>query len=192
MTFYAPNDDYDEEWDVFCLVCGGPCLNPNMVKKDHGYQDPDSPAPHDVSVIAHLPLLSDLGRRLDWLDKCLGVPANNEPIQLGLYDRTGDFKLPNDALFGPYPSYAQVPKTDKKQYGLNCHAKCYQLLHDRLGYKLRYQDIWPKLEAANDDSECLNSTYGGITDYHEHVGNLQQLMYHNAHVTCCMLGQSVD
>ena len=76
---------------------------------------------------------------------------------------------PGKQVFGPYPSYAQAPRTDNKLYGLNCHAKCYQVLRDRLGYRLRYQDIWPKLAAANDDSECLDSTYGGITEYHEHV-----------------------
>ena len=99
----------------------------------------------------------------------MGVPENNVPLELGLYDTQGDFALPNRQLFCPYPSYMQAPSEDHKQYGLTCHAMCYQLLQERLWYNLLYQDVWPLLDAANDDNTCLDSEYGGMTEYQEQV-----------------------
>ena len=128
MDLYEPEyDSFDHngvDWDVHCLVCGAPSLNPAKMCL--------------VSRLANLP---QEPTAYDWLDKCIGIPEDNVLIELGLYDHQGDFQLPNNRLFGPYPSYAQAPRTDNKLYGLNCHAKCYQVLRDRLGYRLRYQDI---------------------------------------------------
>lgn len=181
MSFY--DADPHPTWDVFCLICGGPSLNPAKKpaqKPQWANVDPHEPK---TSIISDLPHLSELAGQFDWLDSCIGIPEDNEPVELGLYDGQGDFRLPGDRLFGPYPSYAQAERTPNKQYGLNCHAKCYQLLRNRLAYTLQYQHIWPKLAAANDDSECLNSDYGGMTEYHEHVrstgnGNAELLSLH--------------
>lgn len=169
MAFYSHRprpEDGAPTWDVFCLICGGPSCNPAKIEKPYfGFL----PRPQPASIVSDLPHLSELVSNFGWLEDCIGIPEDNIPVALGLYDGQGDFELSGNRLFGPYPSYAQAERTPNKTYGLNCHRKCYQLLRDELGYKLRYQDIWPKLAAANDDSECLNSTYGGMTEYHEHV-----------------------
>lgn len=163
-AFYSNQPaDGEPSWDVFCLICGGPSCNPAKIAKTI------YPQHKQVSVISDLPHLSELASNFGWLEECVGIPEDNMPVALGLYDGQGDFELSGNRLFGPYPSYAQAERTPNKTYGLNCHRKCYHLLHDELGYKLRYQDIWPKLAAANDDSECLDSTYGGMAEYHEHV-----------------------
>ena len=136
-------------WAVYCLVCAGPPLNPAMF-------------PSELDVI------QEHAHEFGWLDKYVGVPESNEPVKLGLYDCQGDFGLPSNRLFCPYPSFRQAARGQHKQYGLTCHAKCYQLLQERLGYQLRYEDVWPLLDAANDDNTCLDSEYGGMTEYHQH------------------------
>lgn len=141
-------------WEVYCLVCAGPSLNPALLH------------PSDLSDFN---LVKEHSHEFEWLDKYIGVPESNEPVELGLYDYQGDFGMPGKRLFCPYPSYKQAARTQDKQYGLTCHAKCYQLLQKRLGYKLHYDDVWPLLDAANDDNTCLDSEYGGMTEYHEHA-----------------------
>ena len=136
-------------WEVFCLVCAGPPLNPAMF-------------PSELEVI------KEHAHEFGWLDKYFGVSASNEQVQLGLYDCQGDFGLPGNRLFCPYPSFKQAAREQHKQYGLTCHIKCYQLLQERLGYSLHYEDVWPLLDAANDDNTCLDSEYGGMTQYHQH------------------------
>ena len=120
-------------------------------------------------MLAEFPQLQVHASQFGWLDKHVGIPQDNVPIKLGLYDSQGDFEMPDNKLFCPYPSYMQAPREPHKQYGLTCHAKCYQLLQDRLGYTLQYQDVWPLLDVANDDNTCLHSEYGGMTEYQEQV-----------------------
>ena len=136
-------------WEVFCLVCAGPPLNPAMF-------------PSELEVI------KERAHEFGWLDNYVGVPESNEPIKLGLHDCQGDYGLPGNRLFCPYLSFKQAAKGQHKQYGLTCHTKCYQLLQERLGYTLHYEDVWPLLDAANDDNFCLDSEYGGMTEYHQH------------------------
>lgn len=142
---YPSREDFNT-WDVYCLICAGPPLNPALITIFNG-----------PLMLNDFPHLKEHAHEFDWLDKYLGVPENNAPLELGLYDTQGDFELPNKRLFCPYPSYMQAPREDHKQYGLTCHAKCYQLLQERLGYTLLYQDVWPLLDAANDDNTCLDS-----------------------------------
>jgi len=154
---YPPRENYNT-WDVYCLICAGPPLNPALIT-----------ICDESQMLDDFPHLKEHADEFDWLDKYVGVPENNAPFELGLYDTQGDFELPNEKLFCPYPSYMQAPKEDHKQYGLTCHAKCYQLLQERLWYNLLYQDVWPLLDAANDDNTCLDSEYGGMTECQEQV-----------------------
>lgn len=184
MAFYSNQPaDGEPRWDVFCLICGGPSCNPTKIAKT------TYPQHKQVSVISDLPHLSELASNFGWLEDCVGIPEDNMPVALGLYDGQGDFEISGNRLFGPYPSYAQAERTPNKTYGLNCHRKCYHLLHDELGYKLRYQDIWPKLAAANDDSECLDSACGGMAEYHEHVRPFcrQKIARMHLVISCCCI-----
>lgn len=153
---YPNKADYNT-WDAYCLVCAGPSLNPAKIPAYDG----------QTQMLAEFPQLQVHASQFGWLDKHVGIPQDNVPIKLGLYDSQGDFEMPDNKLFCPYPSYMQAPREPHKQYGLTCHAKCYQLLQDRLGYTLQYQDVWPLLDVANDDNTCLHSEYGGMTEYQE-------------------------
>ncbi|KAL0045629.1 hypothetical protein WJX82_000160 [Trebouxia sp. C0006] len=73
-------------------------------------------------TINDFPHLKEHAIEFDWLDKYLGVPENNAPLELGLYDTQGDFELPNKKLFCPYPSYMQAPKEDHKQVSRTAHV----------------------------------------------------------------------
>ena len=119
---HPPREDYNT-WDVYCLICAGPPLNPALITI------------YDESqMLDDFPHLKEDADEFDWLDKHIGVPESIVPLDLGLYDTAGDFELPNKKLFCPFPAYMQAPREDHKQYGLTCHAKCYQLLQQRLGY----------------------------------------------------------
>ena len=164
-SLYPDREGYNH-WDVYCLVCAAPSLNPAKLPSFNGQR------------LARFPELQAHASEFGWLDKCVGIPQDNVPTVLRLYDGQGDFEMPDNKLFCPYPSYMQAPRESHKHYGLTCHAKCYQLLQDRLGYTLQYQHVWPLLDAANDDNTCLHSDYGGMTEYQEQVCPLNKNIKH--------------
>lgn len=167
-------------WDTFCLVCGGP---PSATLID------SSPA-----LVRELG--DELSAELAWLDQHVGVQADSVVVEGLDYDNSGAYTLPEggEMLFHAFPNYKHIwddvlPGRDclleGDLYGLTCHMACYHFLHDKLKYKLQFEDIWPILElnslssSPSRSAECLQSDYGGITKYHDQVSTmyLHRLIY---------------
>lgn len=152
-------------WDTFCLVCGGPPSG-NLIGR--------SPA-----------LVRELGDydapELAWLGQHVGVQADGVVVEDIDYDNGGAYELPGGGnnLFHPFPSYdtnwgdpGLLEYMKDHVYGLACHMACYNFLHDKLDYKLQFEDVWPILELRSQPSECLQSDYGGITKYQDQVSTM--------------------
>ena len=107
---YPPREDYNT-WDVYYLICAGPPLNPALIT-----------ICDESQMLDDFPHLKEHADEFDWIDKYVGVPENNAPLDLSLYDAQGDFELPNKKLFCPYPAYMQAPREDHKQYTSSIQA----------------------------------------------------------------------
>ena len=155
-------------WDSFCLVCGGPSAEEHL---------------HDTDML--LQMIGKTDGQLKWLDKHIGVPENNIPVDIGYWNLEGGFTYPYrkhkpvkaSKCFHPAPTYFSR-RTDKSfkgfGHGLTCHAVCYKFLQQRLKYTLQFQDIWPLLqhEVVHRSfcdkwkaSELLDADYGGMQKY---------------------------
>lgn len=147
-------------WETYCLVCAGPSSHCEVVEEMY--------APG---------LLAALGKaawEFEWLNNHLGIPGDNVPRQLGERMWFGIWSLPASAArFHPAQRYDMAINYGVQDlYGLKCHAACYTFLHERLGYKLEFQDLWPVLypeKACTGSSMMLDSDYGGMTKYHDQV-----------------------
>lgn len=148
-------------FDIPCLVCGGP-------PHGHLFMYIHPACPEEVA----------------WLDDYVGVPDSNTPLSIS-YDGTGTFSLCDVTAMRDSPPYGfcfhsamtddlrGIPEGD--QYGLTCHEACYRFLSARMGYKLRFEDVWPLLKRSHfpehhlSAKATLHSDYGGITKYHGQV-----------------------
>ena len=153
-------------WDSLCLVCAGPTAEEHLHETDQLLQ-----------------LIENKPGQLKWLDKHIGVPENNIPVDIGYWNLEGGFTYPGQQhkslnaskRFHPAPTYFKR-RTDKsfKGHGLTCHAVCYKFLQQKLHYTLQFQDIWPLLQREvmrhsfhhkQKASELLDSDYGGMQNY---------------------------
>ena len=153
-------------WDTCCLVCGGP-PSANLFSR--------SPA-----------LIREIGNSysaaLAWLEQHVGVQADGVVVEDLSYDNDGAYTLPEGGkmVFHAFPNHEIGNLLEGDLYGLTCHMACYHFLHDKLNYKLQFEDVWPIL-ALNFVSpfECLQNDYGGITKYHGQVSTKYLLKTHS-------------
>lgn len=150
-------------WDIFCLVCGGP--------------------PSTGFLWTCPGLLKAMGKEdtseLEWLSQYVGIPADDVPVEDLAYNDIGAYETPKGGRFHPNPSYNDYLDDgfleEGDLHGLTCHKACYLLLHERLGYKLSFEDVWPILEGGDGRgyaTECLQNDYGGIKKYHDQVSRV--------------------
>lgn len=138
-------------YDIFCLVCGGPpstgapWSNPDMYSEERA-----------------------------WLGQYVGVPADGALVENLTYNDGGAYELPecSSRVFHAFPNYEMGNVLKDDLHGLTCHMACYHFLHDKLNYKLQFEDVWPILECNSQPSECLQNDYGGITKYHDQVSTV--------------------
>lgn len=90
---------------------------------------------------------------------------DNVPMELGEWDDMCGFELPwiDDewTTFRPYDM-------DGRLLGLACHAGCYSLLSDKLGYRLKLSDV-KNLARKPWEGRFMDGDYGGILDFHAQV-----------------------
>ena len=143
-------------YDIFCLVCGGPPSTPTL-----------DTCPELIRALGNA-----YSQEVAWLEQYVGVPADGALVENLSYDNGGAYELPEGGskLFHAYhPNYAAGEVFEDDLHGLTCHMACYHLLHEKLNYKLQFEDVWPILERNPQPSECLQNDYGGITKYHDQV-----------------------
>ena len=137
---------------------------------------------------------------VQWLSNHVGVQEDNIPIDLCGYSSYGTFYTsPQQSRFDSgsfhsaytYLLCKDIPATD--QHGLTCHKACYQFLHERLKYKLQFQEVWPLLIRLDNPSPSqmpadskLDDKYGGMTKYNGQVtANLFCWLRLTVSDTCC-------
>ena len=145
-------------WDEFCAVCGGPTKrpnDPNDLAEELGVPPDDKRALKRVVKI-----MNDSA----WLDECVAATKKDGPIVLGLYTEYGSWETPG-GIEVQSRTIQEVSKTnlpDDEVYGVVYHASCGELLESKLGYTLRFDDVWPLLVMSG---VLRGATYGGIKPY---------------------------
>ena len=141
-------------FDIYCLVCAGPLGIP--------------PIDHDI-LAASGKLYDDV----TWLSSYVGIQEDNVPLNLHGYNGRGSLSFPPGrarCFFHAALSCRlnNIPQRD--QHGLTCHKACYQFLHEKLDYKLQFQDIWQLLmQQPAPPPSVLDNDYGGMSEYHDQM-----------------------
>ncbi len=87
---------------------------------------------------------------------------DNVPIPLGPWDEMAGFELDNKGLT------SFVPFSGGPLSGLACHRACYNLLVDRLKYRIKMRDV-RHLATREYEAILMGGDYGGILKYQEQV-----------------------
>lgn len=92
-----------------------------------------------------------------WVTKWIGIDSS---------ENVHKFQLSGKAVFKLATNFGNENVQPGAAYGIACHTTCRKLLQNRLGYKICFGDVWPKLGGKSAETPCLlPGTYGGIQQY---------------------------
>lgn len=146
-------------WHEYCITCGlhfcKPLTEYREKMRERHKGNPD---------------LEDMYFSPMWLEKIIGIDQYEQILDLTYSDCdtffVNRFKDDERKFYTITKLIYDYNNCDKKSIGIVCHKSCYNLLQKYLGYKLKYNDLWPILS----DGMVISNGKGNqldILDYGE-------------------------